>query len=142
VSRKELCDVVGLEHVVMAISNFERGNRSIEECRPQFEVQASAEVLDGMVRATATIGVLAVSEDGEGYAVKAIVAHELFYSIDSGSGWSKPELQRFADTTAVFNVWPYWRQHLHTMFGAMGLNVPLLPSYVLSPALVSASSGS
>jgi hypothetical protein len=39
------------------------------------------------------------------------------------------EVGDFARRNAPFNVWPYWREHFHSMSGRMGVPFPPLPLF-------------
>lgn len=44
---------------------------------------------------------------------------------------SDEELEQLAFGSAVFNAWPFWRELAHSIYGRMGLPLPIIPS--LSP---------
>ncbi len=53
----------------------------------------------------------------------------LVYSLRSFDGISDEQLAAFAQTSCVFNVWPYWRQIVHTSSLQLGIPAIILPTY-------------
>lgn len=58
---------------------------------------------------------------------------ELVYSVPADANPTPTELQAFADTNALLNCWPYWRELVHGMAARMGLPPLLLPLFRLTP---------
>lgn len=53
----------------------------------------------------------------------------VLYSRPAGHLASEEELREFAERNGVFNVWPYWRELTHSLYGRMGLAIPPLPVF-------------
>jgi len=54
---------------------------------------------------------------------------ELTYKLPRTMSVSTSELEVFANTNAIFNVWPYFREFIQSMFERMALPAPILPLY-------------
>ncbi|HEV3311524.1 MAG TPA: hypothetical protein VG815_13510, partial [Chloroflexota bacterium] len=53
----------------------------------------------------------------------------LVYSIRSFEGITDDQIAAFARTSGVFNVWPFWRQAVHTASLHLGLPAIVLPTH-------------
>jgi preprotein translocase subunit SecB len=53
----------------------------------------------------------------------------LLYDVPGIKGFPDDALAAFAQTTGVFNVWPYWRELVHSMSLRMAIPPVVLPSY-------------
>jgi hypothetical protein len=53
----------------------------------------------------------------------------LIYSVRSFDELTDGQLAAFAQTSGVFNVWPYWRQIVHTAALQLGIPAIVLPTY-------------
>ncbi len=60
-------------------------------------------------------------------AVEVMATFELVYRVPDGLEVSEAEFRSFAETNAVFNVWPYWRELFQAMLTRMGLPAIALP---------------
>lgn len=97
--------------------------------RVQFATAATdMEGLDFRVRAeiVATAG----TEDGpENAPVEIRAVYILRYRVPSSVTPTKRDLSLFAETSALLNIWPYWRQLVHETSLRMELPPILLPLY-------------
>jgi preprotein translocase subunit SecB len=50
----------------------------------------------------------------------------LFYAITSFEGISDDHIYAFGATNGMLNVWPYWREFIHSTTGRMGLPKPVI----------------
>lgn len=64
-------------------------------------------------------------------AVSVRAGFELTYSLPEDFPVSSSQLNAFAQTNGIFNVWPYWREFIQSMFVRMGLPPLALPVYRL-----------
>ena len=51
------------------------------------------------------------------------------YCIDGAASFPEDALQHFADLNGTFNVWPYWRELVHTFTGRAGLSGIVVPVF-------------
>jgi len=58
--------------------------------------------------------------------VGVFAVFELSYSLSSTDGLTYADLQVFARLNSVFNVWPYWRELVHSTTARMGIVNPLV----------------
>ena len=56
----------------------------------------------------------------------------LIYAIKTWEGLSEDQFGAFAQTSGMFNVWPFWRQVVHTSTLHLGLPTIVLPTYRVS----------
>ena|ERR1035441_5203057 len=56
----------------------------------------------------------------------------LIYAIPTFEGLTDEQFAAFAHTSGVFNVWPYWRQAVHTASLHLGLPPIVLPTHRVS----------
>jgi preprotein translocase subunit SecB len=65
-------------------------------------------------------------------AVQVKATFEVRYGLPKGFSVSRDELEAFAQTNAIFNVWPYWREFVQSVFTRMGLPPLTLPVFRLA----------
>lgn len=53
--------------------------------------------------------------------------YALDYHLPEGKEYSDLELHWFAELNGTLNVWPYWREHVHTVVARAGLGSLTLP---------------
>lgn len=51
------------------------------------------------------------------------------YRIDGTASFPEDALQHFADLNGTYNVWPYWRELVHTFTGRAGLSGIVVPVF-------------
>ncbi len=73
----------------------------------------------------------AVSDDGNGDEVLLSITATFtaVYSVPEPSSYSPDDLECFARLNGTYNVWPYWRELLHTMGGRAGLPGLVVPVF-------------
>jgi len=54
---------------------------------------------------------------------------ELIYTVPPGIEPSEGEIDAFANTNALLNVWPFWREFVHSSINRMGLPPLTLPLF-------------
>lgn len=87
---------------------------------------------DGTFVVASTMEVrLAPRESNERPAVSIKAGFELTYALPQDFRVSRSELNAFAQTNGIFNVWPYWREFVQNMFVRMALPPFTLPVYRL-----------
>jgi len=65
----------------------------------------------------------------EGRVGKVSARYEVVYAVPGGADVPVAVLRDFARRNSVFNVWPYWRELLHSLSGKMSLGEVLVPLY-------------
>jgi len=66
-------------------------------------------------------------------AFRVAASFELVYKIPPDLDPSRQELRAFAETNAVFNAWPYWREFAQSMTARMNLPPLTLPLFRIAP---------
>ena len=61
--------------------------------------------------------------------VQIMVAFALAYRLSDAPTYSDAVLDEFAQTNAVFNAWPYWREYVQTTSARMNLPPMILPVF-------------
>ncbi len=80
------------------------------------------------VRARIEVKIAASGASAEPHlAVSAVF--EIKYRVPQGARFSAHELEAFADTNAIFNVWPFWREYIQSVTGRMDLPAVVLPLF-------------
>ena len=51
------------------------------------------------------------------------------YRIEGAASFPEDALQHFADLNGTYNVWPYWRELVHTFAGRAGLSGIVVPVF-------------
>ena len=51
------------------------------------------------------------------------------YRIEDAAAFPKDALRHFADLNGTYNVWPYWRELVHTFAGRAGLSEIVVPVF-------------
>lgn len=88
---------------------------------------------DGSFLVTSTIDARIVPEGQKRESIVWVKAvYELTYGLPQGFSASRGELNAFAQTNGVFNVWPYWREFIQSMFVRMNLPPLVLPVFRLA----------
>ncbi len=89
----------------------------------------------GSVRATVRFALKARDADKKQAkpAFQVAASFELDYQIPSDLDPSPQELRAFAETNAVFNAWPYWREFAQSMAARMNLPPLTLPLFRITP---------
>jgi hypothetical protein len=84
----------------------------------------------------APIRVTVIKADSREEVVTIKVVLRLSYALQPGTGRliSKEQLEAFANLNAVFNAWPYWREHVHQISQRMELPAIVLPVYRMTDA--------
>lgn len=75
-------------------------------------------------------------EAGSGPLVTVECRFELLYRVPRGTNPSAEELHSFAATNAIMNVWPYFREFVHSISVRMGLPPIVIPVFRLPRAPV------
>lgn len=80
-----------------------------------------------------------VRGDGSEPIVEPVVACQLaatfsaVYACDKDNVPDEASLAAFASVNGVHNVWPFWREYLHSLSGRVGLAPVTLPLYAIRP---------
>jgi hypothetical protein len=64
--------------------------------------------------------------------IQMMVAFALVYRLADAQKYSDAVLDEFAQTNAVFNAWPYWREYVQTTSARMNLPPMTLPVFRVS----------
>src|SRR5262245_9719989 len=95
-------------------------------------VEAPTTLEKGVFNIVVTIGALvSSSEKDELPPFETSASFEACYSIPEDQDFSPAELMAFARTNAVFNVWPFAREHIQSMTARMNLPPVVLPLFRL-----------
>lgn len=71
------------------------------------------------------------AEDDSEQVLKLTALYAAVYACDPTRTTTDEELASFGNLSAIFNVWPFWRELASSYYGRMKLPLPILPS--LSP---------
>ncbi len=96
---------------------------------------STAHLVEGTNKFRVVVGHVLAGRHGEQTAeVQVDASFELLYSLpkDISPVPTPEELQAFADTNALLNCWPYWRELVHDMVARMELPPLLLPLFRLT----------
>jgi hypothetical protein len=78
------------------------------------------------------VGHVITGRHGAEIEIQVDANFELIYSVPADANPTPEELQAFADTNALLNCWPYWRELVHDMAARMELPPLLLPLFRLT----------
>jgi len=99
-----------------------------EKARPS----ASAAMITGTNQFRVVVGHVITGRHGAEIEIQVDANFELIYSVPADANPTPEELQAFADTNALLNCWPYWRELVHDMAARMELPPLLLPLFRLT----------
>lgn len=68
-------------------------------------------------------------EPGESRVVDLSATFLATYRIDGTASFPEDAFQHFADLNGTYNVWPYWRELVHTFAGRAGLSGIVVPVF-------------
>ena len=68
-------------------------------------------------------------DDGDDVLLSITATFMAVYSIPEPSSYSPDDLQCFARLNGTYNVWPYWRELVHTMGSRAGLPGLVVPVF-------------
>ena len=68
-------------------------------------------------------------DDGDDVLLSVTATFTAVYSIPEPSSHSPDDLQCFARLNGTYNVWPYWREPVHTMGSRAGLPGLVVPVF-------------
>jgi len=107
----------------------------------EFEATASTDVQkDGQKLLLCQLGFSFFGKSTDKIVIKVRAHYNIIYTLDAGYVDDPAALKYFAENNALFNIWPFFREHLHSIVGKMGLPhfvLPLLkPSMVVKPSKV------
>lgn len=67
------------------------------------------------------------SEEGSTTFVTLVAEYALDYELPADAVFERVELECFADLNATLNVWPFWRELVHSVVARVGLGSITLP---------------
>ena len=94
---------------------------------------ATATMIEGRNQFRVVVGHVVIGRHAGTTDLQVDASFELLYSVPADANPTPTELQAFADTNALLNCWPYWRELVQDMAGRMGLPPLLLPLFRLTP---------
>jgi hypothetical protein len=94
---------------------------------------AKANMIEGTNQFRVVVGHVIIGRHAGTTDLQVDASFELIYSIPADANPTPTELQAFADTNALLNCWPYWRELVHAMAARMELPPLLLPLFRLTP---------
>ena len=103
-----------------------------EKSRPS----ATASLIEGTNQFPVVVGHVMTGRHAERVEIQVDGSFELIYSVPPDTKATPVELQAFADTNALLNCWPYWRELVHDMAARMELpplTLPFLRVKVVQP---------
>lgn len=68
-------------------------------------------------------------EPADGRVVDLSATFLATYRIEEAASFPADALQHFADLKGTYNVWPYWRELVHTFTGRAGLSGIVVPVF-------------
>lgn len=71
-----------------------------------------------------------------------VAEYALEYRLPEGKNYSDLALHWFAELNGTLNVWPYWREHVHSVVARVGLGSLTLPVWRAKPQAVDATKAS
>jgi hypothetical protein len=77
--------------------------------------------------------VLHSSDDERKELVRFDSEYILVYKLTAEKKPSTNDIEVFCSMNAVYNVWPYWREFVHTMANKMDLPIPIMPLLKFKP---------
>jgi len=135
VSDTELWEIVQLVQVSLASlsvhSTLKPEELPATAPRLVLEVDASASCPSEhpQVEVLVSLRVVAETPDQETPAFSIDGTYRVLYRVPVEARPSDDALQAFAAANGVFNVWPYWRELTHSLYGRMELPFPPIPLY-------------
>ncbi len=101
---------------------------------PRLLLDIEAEGVDhpdaALVEVTIRLAVeAATEEDGEDSPLRITASYRVLYQRPPDHEPNEDDLRYFAENNGVFNVWPYWRELTHSLYGRMGVPLPPLPVF-------------
>jgi preprotein translocase subunit SecB len=69
------------------------------------------------------------ADDSDTVALSVNAVYEVMYQLKDGSSFEPRELEHFAKLNGVLNLWPYWRELVHTVAARVGIGTITLPVY-------------
>lgn len=115
---------------------------ALPDVPPRLALQYKAEGFDvpatNRVVVLATLTIVDEPSDSTPPTVNLTMTHRLVYSRPASPTPTRPDVQQFADANGIFNVWPYWREMVHTLAHRMELPLPMLPLYRVDRGLAPA----
>lgn len=128
-------EIKGIRLVEASVRTRIRSSNDVGQARLLLDWSARLKKIQGSgaFLVTPTIDARIVPEGQEGEpAVWVRAVYELTYSLPQGFSATRSELNTFAQTNGVFNVWPYWREFVQSMFVRMNLPPLVLPVFRLA----------
>lgn len=87
-----------------------------------------------MVEVIATVKITGAEEAEPDPLISIEAEYRVLYSRPENYVPTAEQLDEFAKTNGVFNVWPYWREFTHSLYGRMDLPFPPMPVFRLGGA--------
>jgi hypothetical protein len=69
-------------------------------------------------------------------ALEVKAQYEVVYQLPKEASFSDKELGHFAELNGTVNLWPYWRELVHTVAARIGMGSITLPVYRVKPKVV------
>ncbi len=134
---RPLYDCVQILDVVLRESNAWTNlfPNNVADKLPKLELVQDVKVErhNEIVVAIADLSVIGIDQDSEDEVLKLSASYAVIYHCDPSRQTTLEELKQFGGSTAIFNVWPFWRELASSYYARMKLPFPVLPS--LSPNL-------
>jgi len=132
---RRVISAVEMQHVRLVEASTKTTTRELHP-RPEAHIATSVKLgerhRDGTFTVLPTIEVrVPGARSGTPPAIVVTATFELIYRLPRAVAPTQVELDTFARTNAIFNVWPYWREFIQNMFTRMTLPPLLLPLYRL-----------
>lgn len=122
-------------------SSLDTGNPHPEKLVPHQQVGASHSLTDsGALRVIMSFALdLKPEPNGETDSeptLKVRAEYEVEYQLPAGAAFAEKELTHFAQLNGTVNLWPYWRELVHTVAARVGIGSITLPVYRVKPKVV------
>ena len=128
---------VDIDSIVLVGSTVRRKDFR-QACLPpevRLGVGSAAQVDVGKSKLVVQLGCLLAAryEDAgpQDYVLTIEATYHLIYSITTITGLTQAHYDAFAESNAVFNAWPYWREYVQNVLSRMGLPPLTIPTLKL-----------
>jgi len=125
---------LSLKKIHLWKSNCER-DISFKPKQAEMNIQIDTQILDSTDKKTVSISchfnITGTDIEKNKKAIQLEFTFCVIYSIRNDFKANKADLQAFASTNAIFNVWPFAREHVQNIIVKMDL-----PAFVLPPIMI------
>lgn len=77
-----------------------------------------------------------IQENAQAPALRVQAEYEVVYQLPPDATFEEKELTHFAQLNGTMNLWPYWRELVHTAAARVGIGSITMPVYRVKPKVV------